>query len=104
MKKFWTFLFSTLIALSIAFYSKRSSELIAHKSNPTWKTFVKNTNLDVVGYKTTQKELKAARIPAPRREVAAVKSPFENDEHISFEQQAKISITPHLIAAESHSF
>ncbi|MBC7538197.1 MAG: hypothetical protein H7281_05210 [Bacteriovorax sp.] len=100
MKKILLFIFSTFIALSIAIYSKRSSEVFASKSNPTWKTFVKNSNLEVSGHKTTQKELEAARVPTPKRAIAEENNQFANDERISFEQQAKIIKDNHFLIRE----
>lgn len=70
MKRAWLFIFSTVIALSIAIYSKRSPEILVKNSGPAWKTFVKNADLEVSTYKTTQKELEAARVALPKREIA----------------------------------
>jgi hypothetical protein len=100
MKKIWLFICSTFIAISIAIYSKNSPESLASKSNPTWKTFVKNSNLEISGHKTTQKELEAARVPSPKREIAQVNNQNVNDDRISFDQQAKIIKDNHFLLRE----
>ena len=101
MKKIWLFIFSTFIALSIAIYSKKTPETYANKSNPIWKTFVKNSKLEVSGYKTTQKELDTARVPTLKREIAAEQgSTAPSDEEISAEHKAKIIADNHFLLRE----
>lgn len=100
MKKFWLFIFSTFIALSIAIYSKKSPGVFVNKSIPTWKTFAKNANLEISGYKTTQIEMVAARVVGPKREIAEENIQFEANERLSFEQQAKIIRDNHFLIRE----
>lgn len=68
MKKTWLFTISSLMALAIALYSKRSPSLYAH--NPAWKTFEKISNHEIKAHKTTSNELAAARIPEVKRAIA----------------------------------
>lgn len=72
MKKTWLFTISSLMALAIAFYSKRSPSIYAH--NPVWKTFEKISNHEIRAHKTTSNELAAARIPEVRRDIANEKN------------------------------
>ncbi|MDD4975065.1 MAG: hypothetical protein PHY93_11975 [Bacteriovorax sp.] len=99
MKKTWLFIFSTFVAISIAIYSKNLPLGLANKSNATWKTFVKNSNLEISGHKTTKKELEAARVPSPKREIAQESNQNANDER-NFEQQAKILKDNHFLLRE----
>lgn len=73
MKKVWLFLFSSLIALGIAFYSKRTPLTYAYHK-PAWKTYEKKSAKEIIAHPTTNKELEAARIPTPKRDIAQVKS------------------------------
>lgn len=73
MKKLWLFLFSSLIALGIAFYSKRPPVGFTQQK-PSWKTFQKKSSREIVAHPSTHMELEQARIPKPKREIASVKS------------------------------
>lgn len=74
MKKIWLFTISSLIALSIAYYSKNSPNGYAQLPAPVWKTFEKKSNKKIVAYKTTPNELAAARISEVRRDIAQEKN------------------------------
>jgi hypothetical protein len=97
MKKIGLIFSSLLIALSIAIYTKRSSEIYAGKSTSVWKTFIKNSKFEVSGHKTTQKELESAHIPNIKRVIAEENNNQQNDERISFLEQEKIINDNHLI-------
>ncbi len=73
MKKFWLFLFSSLIALGIAYHSKKAPAGFA-SSRPGWNTFVKKATRNISAHPSTKVELEQARIPSPRREIAQVKT------------------------------
>lgn len=73
MKKLWLFLFSTLIAFGIAFYSKKAPTGFAQQK-PAWKTYQKKSSREISAHPTTHLELEQARIPMPRRDIAQVKS------------------------------
>lgn len=73
MKKFWPILFSFLIALGIAYYSKKAPLTYAYHK-PAWKTFEKKSTKEITSHPTTGHELEAARIPTPKRDIAQVKS------------------------------
>ncbi len=80
MKKFWLFIFSTFIALGIAYFSKKSPGSYAD-NKPNWKTFEKHSNNTIVTHPSTNKELLEARIPTPKRSIAEVKTkPEEKNE------------------------
>lgn len=79
MKKTWLFIFSTIIACAIAFYSKKSPDNYAYSSKPVWKTFEKNAENEIAVHKTTAGELAAAKIINPARSIAQQKEQDEND-------------------------
>lgn len=95
MKKSWLFLFSSFIAFSIAIYSQRSAYNYANKTNPAWKTFVRNSKLEIMGHKATGLELEVARIPSPRRSIAS------DDESANQLQQEKIIKDNHFLLREN---
>ena len=72
MKKNWLFLLSVFIAFGIAIYSKKPNENVNEKSNMTWSTYVKNSNMEVLEHHATPKDLKDARVPVPKREIATL--------------------------------
>lgn len=78
MKKIWPLTFSILIALAIALYSKRPAPKYAQQAKPTWKTFVKKSPNQIVNYKTTSNEMKAARIKEVKREIAQENNQADN--------------------------
>ncbi len=76
MKRTWLFIFSTMLAVVIAFYSKKNPHAYAYKT-PTWKTFEKVSSKKISGYQTTEKELEEARVSRPKRSIAQEKSKTE---------------------------
>lgn len=74
MKKLWPFLCSLFIALAITVYHKKSLNPFYTETNPTWKTFVKNSKKEITAHQATQSELDAARIPSPNRSIASESS------------------------------
>jgi len=76
MKKFWLFLFSSLIAMGIAYYSKKAPSSLANK--PGWNTFEKKSATHIAAYPSTGKELQQARIPTPKRGIAQERNDSSN--------------------------
>ena len=89
MKKAFLFTLSFLVAFGITFYTKKTKFDSSMKTKPEWKTFVKKSHTEIVAYKTTNEEFKAAKIPTqnqnsqdalpkarPGRSIASV-SPFK---------------------------
>ncbi len=72
MKKFWLFIFSSLIATGIAYYSKKAPSSLANK--PGWNTFEKKSANHISAHPSTGKELEKARIPTPKRSIAQEKN------------------------------
>lgn len=77
MKKISLFLFSTLIATAIAVYSKKNPP-VSFSGKAAWKTFEKKNQKEITSHKTSGKELEAARIPNPKRELAQIQIKDEN--------------------------
>lgn len=102
MKKTWPFIFSISIALSIAIYTKRSPLVYANKANPAWKTYLKNSKMEISAYKTTEKELEVARVPAAKSEAPPIAESerLTNDERRNFEEQEKIIRDHHFLLRE----
>jgi hypothetical protein len=81
IKKFSLFICSSVIAVGIAYYSKRNPIAVVSQKRSDWKTFEKKSNKEVVGHTTTSTELFSARIsPNPQRSIAQEKS-----DHVGFD-------------------
>lgn len=100
MKKIWPFLFSVFIALTITIYNKRFAPVLSHNISPSWKTFVKNSNLQISGYNTTIKELEEARVPSLKREIAQENNQLPYVDGESILRQAKIIRDNHFLLRE----
>lgn len=73
MKRFGIFLLSSVIAFTIAYYSKKIPYAYTLK-NPAWKTYEKKSKNKILAYQSTSSELETARIPKPvTREIASEK-------------------------------
>ncbi len=72
MKKISLFLFSTLLATAIAVYSKKIPP-VSVSGKAAWNTFEKKNQKEITSHKTSSKEMEAARIPIPKRELAQIK-------------------------------
>lgn len=70
MKKLSLFFFSSLIAVGIAFYSKKNLSALSYQKQ-SWKTFEKKTAREIAAHSTTGMELEQARIPVAKREIAS---------------------------------
>jgi hypothetical protein len=97
MKKNWLLLFSILIAFGIAFYSKRPTDILNEKSNLTWSTYVKNSNMEVLVHHATPVDLKDARVPMPNREIAAVNDEALQDDTNNLPEQKSIISNNHFL-------
>ncbi|MGZ3789501.1 MAG: hypothetical protein ACXVLQ_13315 [Bacteriovorax sp.] len=86
MKKIWPFLFSSMIALGIAYYSKRSPSAYALKK-AEWKTFEKNSNKIITTHPTTMAEMESARIPVKKRSIAQEKT---SENRVIFDQDREL--------------
>ena len=75
MKKKWIFIFSTILAFSIAYFSKVKTNM-ASVAQEDWKTFEKIKNNDIVNHLSTANELEKAKIPTIKREIATMSSPL----------------------------
>jgi hypothetical protein len=73
MKKFRLFVFSSMIAVALTFYSKRA-HLEYTVNSKDFKTFEKKSNQKAIGHQTTIDEFKEARISTPSRSIAEVKT------------------------------
>ncbi len=100
MKKIWLFLFSIITAFSIAIYSQRNAYYFAINSNSTWKTFAKNSKLEIKGHQTTQDELKSARIPSIKRSIASENDQENNEEKNDLLKREKIIKENHFLLRE----
>lgn len=77
MKKWLLFTISTLLALTIAFYNKKSPLALADKKKH-WQTFEKESDKIITSHVTTGHELAIARIPSQtHRKIAS----SENEEN-----------------------
>lgn len=87
MKKIWIFLLSSVIAITIANYSKKSARTYT-LLKPSWKTFEKKSNTQILGHQSTSNELETARIPSKiKREIAQEKSPDSHQKNINKDEQ-----------------
>lgn len=85
------------IAFGIAIYSKRPTDILNEKSNMSWSTYVKNSNMEVLEHHATPKDLKDARVPLPKREIAAERDQPIPDVPNSSPEQKNIISSNHFL-------